>query len=43
MDAILATVANIEQTIIDIIREAGRGTLISCLICYFILNGYVLP
>jgi hypothetical protein len=38
MDAILATVANGRQTIVDINRKAGRNKLISCSIYYFILN-----
>jgi hypothetical protein len=32
MDAVLATIANGEQAIVDIDREAGRDKLISCLI-----------
>jgi hypothetical protein len=38
MDAILATIANGEQAIDDIDREAGRNKLISCLTFTLILN-----
>jgi len=38
MDAILATIANGRQAIVDIDREAGRNKFISCLINYFILS-----
>jgi hypothetical protein len=38
MDAILATVANREQAIVGIYREASRNKLISCLIFTLILN-----
>jgi hypothetical protein len=38
MDAILATVANAEQAIVDIYREAGRNKLIYHLIYTLILN-----
>jgi hypothetical protein len=38
MDAILATVADGGQAIVDIGREAGKNKLISFLIYYLILN-----
>jgi hypothetical protein len=38
MDAVLATVADGERTIVDINREAGRNKLISHLIYTLILN-----
>jgi hypothetical protein len=38
IDAILATVANGGQAIVDIDREAGRNKLISHLIYYILLN-----
>jgi hypothetical protein len=38
MDAILATIADGEQAIVGIDREAGRNKLISCLIFTLILN-----
>jgi hypothetical protein len=38
MDAILATVSNVRQAIVDIDREAGRNKLIFHSICYLILN-----
>ncbi len=38
MDAILATIADGRQAIVDIDREAGRNELISGWIYYFILN-----
>ncbi len=38
MDAILATIANRDQAIVGIIREASRNKLISCLIFTLILN-----
>jgi hypothetical protein len=38
MDAILATIANGRQMIVDINKETGRNKLISCLIYYLILN-----
>jgi hypothetical protein len=38
MDAISATIANLEQAIVGIDREAGRNKLISCLIFTLRLN-----
>jgi hypothetical protein len=38
MDAILATIANARQAIVEIDREAGRNKLISHLIYYFLLH-----
>jgi hypothetical protein len=38
MDAMLDTVANSGQVIVDMDREAGRNKLISCLIYNLILN-----
>jgi hypothetical protein len=38
MDAILATVADGRQAIVDISREADKNTLISSLIYYLMLN-----
>jgi hypothetical protein len=38
INAILATIANSVQAIVDIDREAGRNKLISSLINYFILS-----
>jgi hypothetical protein len=37
MDAILATIANSGQAIVNINREAGRNKLISCSIYYLLL------
>jgi hypothetical protein len=41
MVAMLATIANSRQTIVDINRVAGGNKLISCLLYYFILNPVV--
>jgi hypothetical protein len=38
IDAILATIANSRQAIVDINREASRNKFISSLIYYLILN-----
>jgi hypothetical protein len=38
MEAILATIANSRQAIVDINREAGRNKLINPLIYHLILN-----
>jgi hypothetical protein len=38
IDAILATITNGVQAIVDINREAGRNILIPCLIYYLILK-----